>query len=212
MPTKSFQPTDVLRLLEPPTERDLAEVDTYFQQTGRLHPKHGYMIKRQLQAHTTIRTLILSLQECPHPHACRILCELLGQRRARTAIPSLLACLTHTDNGVRYEAADALAKIHQPATGPVLAQHLSSESDVHVQAMLLLAIGAVGYSPAIPRLIDTLSASDAGLRGSAAWSLGALRAWEACDALEHALKSETEAYPKEQIEHALRSCSQEITE
>lgn len=212
MPTKSFQATDVLRLLEPPTERDLAEVNAYFQQTGQLHPKHGYLIKRQLQAHATVRTLVLSLQQCSHPRACRILCELLGQRRAKSAIPSLIACLTHTDAEVRYEAADALAKIRQPATGPVLTQHLSSESDVHVQAMLLLAIGAVGYRPAIPRLIDTLSAPEAQVRGSAAWSLGALRAWEACAALENALKYETEVFTRERIEHALAACSRETIE
>src|SRR5262245_5359670 len=97
MPTKSFQATDVLRLLEPPSEHDLAEVEAYFQQMGQLHPKHGYRIKRQIQENATVRTLILSLQQCSHAHACRILCELLGQRRAKSAIPSLLACLTHTD-------------------------------------------------------------------------------------------------------------------
>ncbi|MFN8504636.1 HEAT repeat domain-containing protein [Kouleothrix sp.] len=212
MPTKSYQPIDVLRLLEPPTASDLAEINPYFRQTGQLHSKHGYILKRQIQAHTTVRTLVESLQACQHPHTCRILCELLGQRRARSAIPSLLACLTHPDAGVRYEAADALAKIRQPATGPILMHHLASESDIDVQAMLVLAIGAVGYRPAISRLIDALSATEAQLRGSAAWSLGALRACEAYPALEHALRQETEVYPREQIAHALAACSSESIE
>ena len=212
MPTKSFQPTDVLHLLEPPAASDLAEIDAYFHHTGQLHLKHGYMIKRQIQAHTTVRTLVESLQQCHHPYSCRILCELLGQRHARSAIPSLLACLTHPNAGVRYEAADALAKIRQPATGPVLTHHLTSESNVDVQAMLVLAIGAVGYRPAISRLIDTLTATEAQLRGSAAWSLGALQACEAYPALEHALRHETEVYPREQIAHALAACSPEAIE
>lgn len=207
MPTRSFQPSDVLRLLQPPSERDRADIQSFFQQTGTLHPKHGYLVKRALPRHTTIRTLILSLQQCTDPRASRILCELLGERHAKSAISVLLTCLTHDDPDVRYEAADALATIHEPATGPALFTHLTAERETSVQARLVLAIGAVGYRSTIPYLIWALSASDASIRASAAWSLGALKASEAGDALEKAHANETDAYARKQMMDALVACS-----
>ena len=207
MPTRSFQPSDVLRLLQPPSERDLADIESVFQQTGSLHPKHRFMVKREIQRHTTVRTLILSLQQSTDPRASRILCELLGERHAKSAISALLACLTHDDSDVRYEAADALAKIREPATGPALCTHLATERETHVQAMLLLALGAVGYRAAIPYLITALSASDASVRASAAWSLGVLKASEAYQTLESIQANETDVYARKQIADALVACS-----
>ena len=211
MPTRSFQPSDVLRLLQPPSERDLADIQSFFQQTGSLHPKHGYIVKREIQRHTTVRTLILSLQQSADPHASRILCELLGERHARSAISALLACLTHDDSDVRYEAADALAKIREPATGPALFTRLTIERESHVQAMLIRALGAVGYRPAISDLVTALSASEASVRASAAWSLGALQASEAYQALERVQANETDTYARQQIADALVACSVSTT-
>ena len=211
MPTRSFQPSDVLRLLQSPSERDLVDIQSFFQQTGSLHPKHGYMVKREIQRHTTVRTLIATLQQSTDSHASRILCELLGERRAKSALSALLACLTHHDSGVRYEAADALAKIREPATGPALFTHLTTEHETSVQAMLLLALGAVGYRTGIPYFVTALSASDASVRASAAWSLGALKASEAYQALESIQANETDTYARKQIADALVACSVSTT-
>jgi HEAT repeat protein len=185
----------------------LADIQSFFQQTGSLHPKHGYIVKREIQRHTTVRTLILSLQQSADPRVSRILCELLGERHASSAISALLACLTHDDSDVRYEAADALAKIRKPATGPALFTRLKIEHEPHVQAMLIRALGAVGYRPAIPDLVTALSASEASVRASAAWSLGALKASEAYHALERVQANETDAYARQQIADALVACS-----
>ena len=211
MPTRSFQPSDVLRLLQSPSERDLVDIQSFFQQTGSLHPKHGYMVKREIQRHTPVRTLIATLQQSTDSHASRILCELLGERRAKSALSALLACLTHHDSGVQYEAADALAKIREPATGPALFTRLTTEHETSVQAMLLLALGAVGYHPAIPYFVTALSASDASVRASAAWSLGALQASEAYQALESIQANETDTYARKQIADALVACSVSTT-
>jgi HEAT repeat protein len=71
--------------------------------------------------------------------------------------------------------------------------------------MIAVALGAVGHTPVISVLIEALRSPDEGLRGSAAWSLGALGAVKAHHALEQALSRETEWYPKERLREALQT-------
>jgi len=65
------------------------------------------------------------------------------------------------------------------------------------------ALGAVGYRPAIPTLIDLLLAQTGMLRGCAAWSLGALGATQARHPLQEALAREAHPYAQERMRVAL---------
>ena len=71
--------------------------------------------------------------------------------------------------------------------------------------MLAAALGAVGYRPAIPLLVKALTNSDANWRGSAAWSLGALQAHEAVNALQSVLRFECHPYAMARMREALNT-------
>lgn len=135
-----------------------------------------------------------------------VLCDALGFRHEKQAVGDLVACLEDESPGVRSSAADALAKIGDPAAGPALmARFELPDPDLGVRRMLLSALGAVGHREAIPLLIRWLGNPDPSQRGAAAWSLGAMRAEEALTALEEALEVERVAYPKERISAAIRA-------
>ena len=71
--------------------------------------------------------------------------------------------------------------------------------------MIIVALGGVRYKPSIPLLMSALQdTTDGSMRGSAAWSLGYLKAKEAIELLKQALAHETEWYAKERIEVALQ--------
>ena len=82
---------------------------------------------------------------------------------------------------------------------------LKQEEDMGVRRMLAAALGAVSYRPAIPVLIQALNDADGSLRGSAAWSLGALRATEAVGTLRRVLKNETNSYATTRMKEALEA-------
>lgn len=69
--------------------------------------------------------------------------------------------------------------------------------------MIVVALGAVHHHAAVPLLIPMLTSDDPSLRGSAAWSLGALRAHDAAPALEAALRVEQVWYPRARMQVAL---------
>lgn len=135
-----------------------------------------------------------------------VLCDALGFRHEKSAVGDLIACLEDESPRVRSSAADALAKIGDPAAGQALmARFELPDPDLGVRRMLLSALGAVGHRPAIPLLIRWLGNPDPSQRGAAAWSLGAMRAEEALTALEEALRVERIAYPRQRISEAIRA-------
>lgn len=135
-----------------------------------------------------------------------VLCDALGFRREKGAVDHLVACLEDASPSVRSSAADALAKIRDPAAGEALMKRFEMpDPDLGVRRMLLSALGAVGHREAIPLLIQWLGNPDPSQRGAAAWSLGEMRAEEALTALEEALAVERIAYPKDRIAAAIRA-------
>ncbi len=148
---------------------------------------------RHIQARAAADEIIAALTLATTPLTRVILCQILGNRHVAEAVPVLIAALGDAESGVRSAAADSLAKIGDPQAGPALLAHFHRESVVGVCHMLAAALGACQYAPAIPALVRALADPNATLRGCAAWSLGALRASEAQDALEHALERETDS-------------------
>jgi HEAT repeat protein len=181
---KNLDAKEIIRLLEAPVDNRIP-------------------IKRQVYRDASIKEIIIALKESTLELTRMILCDILGERRAKTAIPDLLSCLDDQSPRVRSAAADALSKIGDARAGELLMNYVIKEADIEVRRMYMVALGAVGYRYAIPVLIKALSDIDSSIRGSAAWSLGALRAIEATNELEQALNQEEEPYPKERMKEAL---------
>jgi HEAT repeat protein len=206
---KHLNALEIIQLLSSPTKIDSIRIQEYFDRTGKLPPDHGYIVKSQIRKEASIRELIAALHQTTNSHVREVLCDLLGELQAKTAFPVLITCLEDSAAGVRSSAADALAKIGNPLAGEALMKRFAGiETEIEVQRMIAVALGAVGYRPAIPLLIKALVSIDPDLRGSAAWSLGVLKSLEAANSLEQALSHEKELYPRERMKIALDTIQQ----
>ncbi len=149
--------------------------------------------------------IVAALLLAPDARVRTVLCNALGFRREPGAVDALLTCLRDDAVKVRSAAADALAKIADSRAGePLLVRAELPEPDDGVRRMVITALGAVGHQPAVPLLIELLGSDDPSMRGSAAWSLGALRAKTAELPLRQALERELSPYPHERMSEALR--------
>lgn len=177
--------TNIFKLLEEPAE------DYFFR-------------KRLIEEEASSDQFVLALEQATKPLTRQILSELAGRRFERDAVPTLLELLFDPSEGVRCEAADALGIIGDVRAGPVLLKLLSTRKRDSrmspVPDMVASALGAVGYRPAIPLLIQTLEDGYPMIRGLAAWGLGVMCATEAESALRAALARKTE--PRNSYEHA----------
>lgn len=159
-------------------------------------------LKSKLRREARLKELVEALRRSETELTRRILCDILGARRAKTAIPALIECLDHPSSWVQDDAAEALAKIGSPKAGEALLRHFIQDPSFWLAA----ALGAVGYRSAIPYLIEALkNSSDEMVRGGAAWALGKLKAKEGVDVLEEASIREEDAFVTERIQKALDS-------
>lgn len=155
-------------------------------------PTNTYIsITDHISDNAPVAELIAALQKPSTPRIRHILCYMLGDRREKAAVPILIKCLKDRSPSVRATAADSLGKIGDSRAGEALFERFTgAEKSMGARHMLAAALGAVGYEPAVPLLIQSLNSLDEGLRGCAAWSLGVLYAREAKDALQRALARE----------------------
>ena len=158
---------------------------------------------RMIQRSVHVDDLIESLKRAETALSRQILSDILGYRGSKRAVAVLIEHLEDDSLEVRASAADALAKISDRRAGEALLRRLDAESSDRVKQMLAVALGAVGYEPAIPRLIELLDHPDATIRGCAAWSLGVLQATSALEVLQNQLELETNEYSLEQISTAI---------
>jgi epoxyqueuosine reductase len=70
-----------------------------------------------------------------------------------------------------------------------------------------VALGNWGHENAIPLLVKALHDEESLIRGHAAWGLGHIGGSRACDALEQALKQETDSYVRQEIGLAQTECT-----
>jgi HEAT repeat protein len=172
---------EILQLLEEPTE-------------------DRRPLKHKLRREASVKELVKALWNSKTILTSRILCDILGARRAKTAIPALLNCLNQPDPDLKNDAAEAIGKIGSPKAGEELLDHFILEP----RGWYAIALGAIGYSPAIPYLIKGLSnASDWLIRGGSAWALGELRVKEAIKPLESSLVIENDKYAFDRMNEAI---------
>ncbi|MBC7811797.1 MAG: HEAT repeat domain-containing protein [Burkholderiales bacterium] len=158
----------------------------------------------QLRRDAPIKELIQALQTATNPEARDSICYVLGKRYAKSAAPAIIECLSDEDERVRHSAAEALGSIRNPIAGePLMRLFLNTYDDPGTQNWCASALGAVGYRPAIPYLIEALKSPNFWVCGASAWSLGYLRVVVAEDALREALAQATDWYPKTRILEAL---------
>lgn len=160
----------------------------------------GMRVKDQLRYEPSGDALVEALRRAATDLHREILCDVLGDRHERMAVPALIEQLANDE--VRSSAADALAKIKDPAAGGALAGCFARETVPGTRGMLAAALGAVGHRAAIPDLIRTLEDASPSVRGSAAWSLGHLKAREAAEPLQTALDREPPGYARTRMEEA----------
>ena len=165
--------------------------------------KHRLSIKRRLTREARIVDLVSALRQSQTPLTRAILCEILGHRKAKSAIADLKSCLSDNSVSVRAEAAAALARIGVVDTGISLLSQLEREPNEGVRQSLLIALGAVGYRDAEGALASALLDSHPMIRAAAAWSLGVLRAMGSKDALAAAMAKETVNSPRQRMLEAL---------
>lgn len=157
-------------------------------------------LKHKLQREAPAKALIGALEISTNETTRCILCDILAERKTKTAIQSILKCLDEpTSDDLKDAAAEALGKIENPKAGEELLRHFLKER----RTWYAIALGAVGYRPSIPYLIDALTCSSGMVRGGAAWSLGEFRAIEALKPLNRALTIETEQYAQARIREAI---------
>lgn len=172
---------EIIRLLEEPVENRIP-------------------LKFKLQREAPAKALIEALGKSTNNLTRCILCDILAERGTKTAVQAILKCLDEpTSDDLKDAAAEALGKIESPKAGEELLRHFLKEK----RTWYAIALGAVGYRPAIPYLIDALTSSFGMVRGGAAWSLGELRAKEALAPLKQALPIETERYAQERMREAI---------
>ena len=90
-----------------------------------------------------------------------VLCDILADRKAKSAVPALVKCLNDPDPWVVDAAAEALAKIGSPLAGP----ELLNAFRVHPCFWIAVALGAVHEDAAVPDLITGLRSESANGQG-----------------------------------------------
>ena len=163
---------------------------------------HGLIKKRRLERNARVVDLLAALHLSQTPLTLANLCEILGWRKARSAVPDLIACLQDTDENVRADAAASLGKIGAISAGPALMRQLKNEEGSR-NSEIIVALGAVGYQEAEEYLTRMLRDVDPSNRGAAAWSLGVLHSAQSQTALQAALAQETDTYAKPRMQEAL---------
>src|SRR5205085_5963539 len=89
--------------------------------------KHGLTKKRRLTRDARVVDLIAALRLSQTALTRANLCEVLGLRKARSAVPDLIACLNDESAIVRSDAAAALGRIGESKAGVALMHQLENE-------------------------------------------------------------------------------------
>lgn len=117
----------------------------------------------QLRRNAPIPVLVDALQEARQTSTRHLLCDLLGFRAARSAIPALLDVLNDSDRGLRASAVDAIGKAFGyggntlPARQvdvalPILVTLWHEEPTPQVRSVLAITLGLIGDKSVEPML------------------------------------------------------------
>ena len=176
--------TEVIQLLEIPTTT----------------VEDAFDVKNKIKSEASVSEMVSALQQSPNADVREILCDLLGELASQQAVPALIESLHDPSAAVRGSAADALGRIGEPTSGEALMERYIQEDD-DLRQLLAIALGAAGYRPAIPYLIEALSSPSQ-------WGLKSLNASFASEALQRALEQETDPYAAGVMKKALKAIHQ----
>jgi hypothetical protein len=138
-------------------------------------------LMRALQQKAPVAELTRALHIASKPLTRQLILDVLGNKHAKTAVPALIDTLDDKNPKVRFAAADAIGKTfmhnntnHQNGrleAGEALYNALQSETVKGVEEILITALGALRYEPALPRIHADLESKDESLRKAAQWAL-----------------------------------------
>ena len=146
--------------------------------------------------------LIESLSD-PDPQIVEVAAGLLGELRAKEAVPALTAFLTSGRRG-RYVAAWALGEIKEPSSVPVLIASLS-DANVGVVKASTRALINIGRK-AMPPLVDALPASSGRARKAMLRALEDIEDTRAEDVILDVLNREKDVAIQAAAARALAKC------
>jgi HEAT repeat protein len=129
---------------------------------------------KRLQEQGDVRGLIRALRN-RDPGVQYEAVEALGELRDPAATPALIGALTGDQySGIRWKAAEALAKIGTPAV-PALMEALD-HPDEDIRWKAAVTLGEIGDPRAIPSLVELLGDRDRFVRSRAEYALGLMGA------------------------------------
>ena len=163
-------------------------------------------VQFQLRDEAPIAALIGALRNATSVDHAVILVNVIGMRfrHAKSAIPTLVERLSHSDENVRYAVADSLGKLRASSSGDALLAALHDEEVPRVRAMLLAGVGAVGATEGVDELSKALSSSDPNIRQAAAWGLGQLGDSRAIKPLSDLAMGEDDRWVRDTVVSSLR--------
>lgn len=157
-----------------------------------------------LERSAPIGLIVGALDTSADPVITAALCDLAGRRADRAAVPPLLAQLDHPAAAVRSAAAEALGRIGDPSAGEaIFTRWILPDPALTVRRTLVVTLGALRHTPALPMLMTYLGSPDPSMRGNTAWSLGSMGDPRAIPALEDALSRERQSFPRKRMRAAL---------
>ena len=140
---------------------------------------------------SAIPTLLLTLKKERHSVVRAEAAMALGKLGDVSVIPHLLAALGDESLLVVGTVAAALRELGDTLAGPEMADRLASPlSTASDRRAAAVALGELGYEPAVGSLVDALADSNAEVRESAARALGKLGDREAPQAISSRLNDE----------------------
>lgn len=179
---QELTPGAIIALLEEPIGDDPMEVEEPLDQevdnAAFVRASRSWLLEERAPA----QALTEALEQASSPLTRRTLCVLLGNRGIRSAVPVLSSVLDDPDEGVRYAAADALAKIvgygRRPAPTKLRAQVAEAalrrwpeEPAPYVRSGLVIALSLSGRPEAVQRVREALDDPDENVREEARYML-----------------------------------------
>jgi hypothetical protein len=135
----------------------------------------------RLRREASVNDLTQAVRFAKKPLTKQILIDILGNRHAKSAVPALIEALSDEDEKVRFAAADAIGKVYlsdhsqrqklRLEAGEALHHAFQNERSSGVKEMLVSALGALRYEPALPEIRAALDDPDIGLQEAARWSI-----------------------------------------
>jgi HEAT repeat protein len=99
----------------------------------------------------------------------------LGALGQKEAIEALLTALADPSEWVRVQATEAIGRMGNPFSAKILAQHLETETEPHVRATLVKAMGLIGDETITPTLALYLDDQDSRVRANCVEALTQLK-------------------------------------